>query len=511
MPAHSRLPKPPSASLLALALCGLLAACAVPDVDTSIERAAERGPTTPQIEGASGPLGVAESRAVLAKVGAEAGTGNGAKILERHLAIEEAVAGSPLTADNAVTVLEDGAATFRAMGAAIRGARHSINLEYYTIEDVTFDGKETLSELLLQKRREGVAVNIIYDSYGSSDTPADFFNRLKQAGVNLLDFHPIDPNPANALNINDRDHRKILVADGEVAILGGVNMSKSYQSKAPGSSSGSAKSDAAAPTDQAAADQKAAEKAASQKPGGGLGAAIGLTTQLPDQWRDTAVRIEGPAVAEAQRLFVEHWKAEKGPKLDETGFFPKLAARDSQVVRIIGSTPEQNISRYYVTLVSALRNAESRIWISAAYFVPTQAEMDALTAAARRGVDVRLLLPDKSDSQQAIAAAQSHYLDLLEAGVKIYETRDVVLHSKTVVIDGVWSAIGSSNFDHRSVLFNDEVDAIILGKETADALERIFEDGMKISVAIDRETWVDGRPFTERARGFFARVWQSML
>jgi cardiolipin synthase len=121
------------------------------------------------------------------------------------------------------------------------------------------------------------------------------------------------------------------------------------------------------------------------------------------------------------------------------------------------------------------------------------------------------LLPELSDSQEAIQAAHSHYTDLLDAGVKIYETKDVVLHSKMAVIDGVWSAIGSSNFDHRSVLYNDEVDAIVLGTDTAKALEAVFADGEKSATAIDAEKWEDSRPATERMRGFFARMWENLL
>jgi cardiolipin synthase len=471
----------------ALALTALLAGCAVPDADRSIAEATEMsGGAKPQIRGAQGPLSVEQSRALISKISQTGGEA----ILKRHLAIEEAVAGSPLTADNKVTVLHDGAAAFRAIAAAIRGAKHNLNLEYYIIEDVDLEGNgKMLSDLLLEKRREGVAINIIYDGYGSSDTPSAFFDKLKAAGVKFLDFHPI---PSEALNLNDRDHRKILVADGEVGIVGGVNLSKSYESKFPGSGgSGSAPK----PT----------------PPVEGLTNALGITTKLPDRWRDTAAKIEGPAVAELQKLFVWQWQNEKGPPLDRTGFYPKLSAKDSEVVRIIGSTPDQPISRYYVTMISALGNAESKAWISAAYFVPTADEMDALTGAARRGVDVRLLLPEVSDSQEAVQAAHSHYTDLLEAGVKIYETKDVVLHSKMAVIDGVWSAIGSSNFDHRSVLFNDEVDAIVLGADTAKALEAVFEDGERHATPIDRAKWEDSRPATERVRGFFARMWEGLL
>ncbi len=483
-----------TASILSALLgASLLVGCAVPDVDTSIERSAHLANPNPQIEGASGPLGIAESRAVLTKaaVGGDNGS-DGAAILAAHLAIEEAVAGNPLTAENGVHVLPDGTATFREMSAVMRAARESINLEYYTIDNVILDDNLRLLDLLLAKRRQGVAVNILYDSYGSSDTPAAFFDQLKAAGVNLLAFHPL----TDIANLNNRDHRKILVADGAVAILGGVNLSHSYESKAPGDSS----------------RERYLEDVEEAQGGGGLGEALGLTTPpLPNYWFDTAIRIEGPVVAQVQTLFRDQWKSESGPPLDEAAFFPKLEPRGHEVVRIIGSTPEQEISRYYVTVVSAMRNAQSKIWLTAAYFVPTAAEKEALIAAAKRGVDVRLLLPGESDSERALRAGESHYTDLLKAGVKIWQAHRVVLHSKTVAIDGVWSAVGSSNFDHRSVLFNDEVDAVILGAETAADLERAFESGMRYATALDLETWVDGRPMGERMRAFFARFFETQL
>ncbi len=145
--------------------------------------------------------------------------------------------------------------------------------------------------------------------------------------------------------------------------------------------------------------------------------------------------------------------------------------------------------RYYVTVISAIRNAESSIWITSAYFVPTHQEKVGLLAAARRGVDVRLLLPSHSDSGPALAVQHSHYEDLLRAGVKIYERDDGVLHSKSMVIDQVWSIVGSSNFDHRSVLFNDEVDAVVLGKETGAKLAADFMADLQHARAIDMEQW----------------------
>jgi cardiolipin synthase len=469
-------------SILNITRCGVLilaaslAAC-VPDTDQSI--ADSSSGEKPIIQGAEGSLTPAASEALIKRLGTSA---EGGEMLQRHLKVEEGVAGSPLTADNAVEVLRDGDQTFAAMGKAISQARETLNLEYYTIEDVTLktpDGNgRLLADMLIAKLQQGVAVNIIYDSYGSSDTPSAFFDRLKRAGAKLVDFHPIDPNPVNMIDGNNRDHRKILVADGAVAVIGGVNLSKSYESKSPGSD------------DEGEDDPQ---------------------TGLPAHWRDTSIRIEGPAVVEIQKLFFLHWKEEGGSEIDQARYFPKVQAKGNHVVRIIGSTPKQEASSYYVTLVSALRSAESKIWISNAYFVPTPDEVEALIDAAERGVDVRVMVPEKSDSPPAVEAARSHYSDLLEAGVKIFETRNVVLHSKTVVIDGVWSAIGSSNFDHRSVLFNDEIEAIVIGKKTAEDLEAIFKDGEQTSNAIDRENWEAQRSFAERMRGFWSRMMETLL
>jgi cardiolipin synthase len=180
------------------------------------------------------------------------------------------------------------------------------------------------------------------------------------------------------------------------------------------------------------------------------------------------------------------------------------------MVRIIGSSPEQDVSRYYVTSVSAIRSAQQRVWLTTAYFVPTFEEKHALVDAAERGVDVRLMLPAVSDAEAAVAVAHSQYSDLMEAGVRIFELNDVVLHSKTLTIDGVWSAVGSSNFDHRSVLFNDEVDAVVLGRKTAAGLEEIFEDDQKSAKEIKLNEWRK-RPFTDRMGDFFQRNWQYLL
>jgi cardiolipin synthase A/B len=474
--------KPRNYALLAILVLAVGGCSTIPDVDEKIAQATSTISPRPLILGADGALNVAQANRTLNDLSADPAAD---VLLRRHLAIEQAVAGTPLTAGNATKLLRDGDGTFAAVFEAIAQARDHINLEYYTLEDVEFSGRK-LSALLIEKRRAGVAVNIIYDSYGSSDTPAEFFDKLESAGVNLLAFHPVNPVGAVAggYSPNDRNHRKVLIVDGRVAIVGGVNLATYYQSKTPGDGSGSSA--------EATEQEQAAKK------------------DDPEDWRDLSVRIEGPAVAQLQGLFLGHWRSEDGPRLDQAGFYPKAKMAGDQIIRIIGSSPQQDFSRYYLTLISAIRSAEQRIWLTTAYFVPTFEEKHALIAAAERGVDVRLMLPAVSDASQAVAVAHSHYGDLLESGVKIFEIEHVILHSKTVTIDGVWSAIGSSNFDHRSVLFNDEVEAIVLGRKTAHELEKVFEQDQTTARAIMLEEWRQ-RPVTDRVTDFFQRTLQYLL
>lgn len=446
---------------IAVAACGFLASCAaVPKVNDT------PGQEPTQIETAKGPLTIAQSKALLAKISEPGDAG----ILKRHLAIEQAIAETPLVAGNSTRLLVDGAQTFAAMFAAIKSAKATINLEYYIFEDIE-SGGEHLGDLLIAKRKQGVAINVIYDAYGSSATPKAFFKRLKDAGINVAEFNPLNP-----ITLSFRDHRKILVVDGVKAIVGGINLSATYESSAPGKSTGP-----------------------EAKPG--------------QHWRDTDLEIDGPAVSQLQTLFLEHWSQLHGPPLDHATYFPSVPPRGMEVVRIVGSTPEKQIPRYYVTLLSAIRNAEKNVWLSAAYFVPTDQEEEDLIGAARRGVDVRLLLPSDSDSKMALAIGRSHYGYLLEAGVKIFEVQNEVLHSKTTSIDGVWTSVGSSNFDPRSVVYNDEVDALVLGSATADDYERMFDRDTGAARQIDRASWRH-RPVSERLLELFeltSFLWQNWL
>jgi cardiolipin synthase len=454
-------------ALGAVALCMLLASCAsVPFV----RNAQELRPRALHFRGSHGVLSTQQETELLERLRVQAPD---ADVLRRHLAIETAVAGEPLYSGNAVTILRDGAQTFPAMFAAIRAARRSLLLEYYIFEDVESNG-EHLVDLLVAKRAEGVEIAVLYDSVGSLGTPDSFFDSLRAAGVQLLAFNPVNPLKSRGhWSLNDRDHRKILVSDHQVAIVGGINLSVTYQSRRSGSAGSHSKS------------------------------------PEPLRWRDTDVRISGPAVAELERLFRAHWQEQSGPALPAAD--PStLVADGEEVVDIIGSSPNAPAPRYYATVLSAIDTAESGIWITAAYFVPTQQEKQALIAAARRGVDVRLLVPSKSDSPPAIAIQRASYSGLLASGVRIYERDDVILHSKCVLVDGVWSVVGSSNFDYRSVLYNDEVDAVVVGRQTARQLEQLFQTDVGPAQQIDLQAWKH-RSIGERARELFWRAWSSLL
>lgn len=456
------------ATLLTTVLIGLTGCSSLPTIVPDLARQASR--PEPRLANARGPLSAAQSRAVLQQL--RGGGGKDVDILDRHLALEEAIAGSPLTVGNRVQLLQDGPATYAAMFTAIAAAQDHINLETYIFDDDAIG--QRFADALIAKQMQGVQVNIIRDSAGTFGTPAPFFERLAAAGVQLLEFNPLNPLLARKeWALNQRDHRKLLIADGHTAFLGGINISSVYS----GGSFG---------------------KAARARPADNLA------------WRDTDLLLQGPVVADFQRLFLAAWASQQGEPLAERNYFPPLPAAGSHVVRAVGSSPDEPFSQIYATLLSAIHHAEQSVLLTNAYFVPDPQLLAALEDAAGRGVDVKLILPSKTDSWLTFHAGRAHYDRLLQAGVKLYERRGVILHSKTALVDGVWATVGSTNLDWRSFLHNHELNAVVLGAGFGAQLQAMFERDLAESDVISLTQW-QRRTLDLRFKEWFAGAWQYWL
>ena len=457
------------------ALLGLLGACSsfpriVPDM--------ARTRPAPQIEGARGPLSAARSKAILDGLG---GAGGPTDVLTRHLALEQAISDSPLLGGNQVELLQDGPSTYRAMFAAIDAARDHINMETYILDDDEVG--QRFANALIAKQRQGVQVNLIHDGVGTLGTPAEFFTRLSDAGILVLEFNPVNPLTAKAgWDVNQRDHRKLLIVDGRTAFLGGINISSVYSSGSFGRGSNS---------------RPGGPDSSASRPGG-------------PGWRDTDLQIDGPVVAEFQKLFLETWARQKGEPLPVRAYFPTLAPRGNDVVHAIGSSPDEPYSLIYATLISAIDAAQREVLLTNAYFVPDPQLRAALKAAVARGVDVRLVLPARTDSALVFHAGRSYYDELLSAGVRLFERKDVVLHAKTALIDGVWSTVGSTNLDWRSFLHNQELNAVVLGAQFGQRMRASFDADLAQSNEVTLAQWRQ-RTLDLRVKETFARLWQYWL
>ncbi len=389
--------------------------------------------TPPEIVGPKGKLTGSRAQTVLSR---EQQGANAEELIKKTVALMESVGGHPLTAGNKVTLLIDGPATYEAMFKTIKGAKDHINFETFIFSDDEVGRK--FADLLMRKQAEGVQVNLLYDAVGSISTPSAFFQHLRDAGVNVLEFNPINPLKVRKKVLTTRrDHRKVVVIDGKIGFTGGVNISSVYY--------------------------------------GSFSSLSGESGHSKESWRDTHIQIEGPAVAELQKSFIQAWGHQKGPSLADRNYFPPLNAQGKELVQVIPSFPGETHRLTYVMYVAAIKNARNLIDLTTPYFVPDHQTRKAIAEAAKRGVAVRIVLPGSSDSNLALYAGRSFYSDLLESGVKLFELHGRMVHAKTAVIDGVWSTVGSTNIDLQSFLYNNEINVIVIGKEFADKMEEMFE------------------------------------
>lgn len=442
-----------------------------------------------QVTGPNGRLSKEQRQRLIQRLGSQ----GSATLLQRQLAAMTTFGDVDLSTGNRAQLLVDGPAAFEAMFAAIEKAKQSILLESYIIDDAAI--AQRLSQLLARKRAEGVVVAVLYDDIGSIGTGEGFFDGLRASGVLVCAFNPVKPRHAGSRtgywDITHRDHRKILVVDREWGFTGGINISAVY-------SSGSFRT-----------RRPNAETEIRHREG----------------WRDTQVQLQGPSAAVLDDLVRETWAGQRcGGELAPlrpaspdartaagaraTQGAASGAGRD--VVRIIPVTPGDDINRIYALLLTAIDASQRSVYLTMAYFAPGPDMIDALSDAARRGVDVQLVLPSVSDFSPVLLAGQAYYQRLLEAGVRIHELQTAVLHAKTAVIDGVVSTVGSSNMDWRSFASNNEVNAVIMGEDFGDAMVSMFKRDVGASRAITAEAW-RARPLWQRIKETGARMFEALF
>lgn len=350
---------------------------------------------------------------------------------------------------NAVTLYEDTAKAFDAILGAIDAARHHVHAQFYIIR-ADRAGKEFLG-LLAKKARQGVTVRLLFDSLGGFFLRPRALRELTRAGGRVAAFLPLNLFRSR-LRVNLRNHRKLLVTDGRVAFTGGMNIGDEYLGRDP---------------------------------------AVGY-------WRDEMLRLEGPAVAQLQRVFAEDWDFTTGEMLQGTEYFPTAGAAGDAIVQVLASGPDQEVNVVREVYYASIASARERVWIATPYFVPDAGILDALRLACYRGADVRLLLPDPGDHWITQAAGRFYWDDVLARGAQIFLYNRGMMHAKYLTFDGRWALVGSANLDNRSLHLNFEVGCALFDPRLATALEASFLADQQSAVAVDRDAFA--------RRGYPARL-----
>ncbi|MGC3981764.1 MAG: phospholipase D-like domain-containing protein [Steroidobacteraceae bacterium] len=379
---------------------------------------------------------------------------------------------SPFLVGNKVTPLIDGPETFASLRRSINDAKSSVHVETYIFADDKLG--TDFAQLLIKKAQQGVEVRVIIDALGSMSTAAELFKTMRDGGVQVLEFQPLLSVHTLPWRYHNRDHRKLLIVDGRVAFTGGLNISGTY-------SSGSI-----------------------LKPGPERGVTEG--------WRDTHAQIEGPAVRQFQAIFFETW-VRLGGQVDANNakYFPPLTPVGMDIVAAVSSSGlRQRDESIYSTYLAAVSNAAQTVWITQAYFAPPPELRDALIAAVKRGVDVKVLVPGFTDSGPIFYASRAGYKKLLEGGVRLYEIKDALLHAKTAVFDQSLVIIGSANLDYRSFLHNNEVTAVVISGPLAQEMAKIFDKDEAGASEITLEQW-QKRSLGERFKEGLSRLFNYWL
>jgi len=371
--------------------------------------------------------------------------------------------GSPITNGNSIKILHNGEGKFPELIEAIREANHHIHLEYYIFRNDGI-GSEIL-ELLVGKAKQGVEVRLIYDDFGSPGIEQKLKQQLIDAGGAIFPFYEIKFYLL-ANRYNYRNHRKLVIVDGTVAFVGGINVADEY-------------------------------------------------INSPDNekyWRDTHLLLRGPSVYYLQYLFMADWNfcCKDQIKVNSAYFTEFSGNRDTGLIQIVASGPDSSQPSILYAILQAIYSAKKEILITTPYFIPGKSFMDALCTAALSGLQVKILVPVKSDSKIADAASSSYFTALLETGVEVYLYKKGFLHSKTMVIDSTICIIGTANMDNRSFELNFEVNAIVYEASIAKEMHDTFFLDLESSDQIIEQDWRD-RPWHRRLHEKAARLFSPVL
>jgi cardiolipin synthase len=365
---------------------------------------------------------------------------------------------APILAGNRVELLFNGDQTFPVMLEAIRGARKTINYAQYLYQDGAIAYE--LAEAFAERCRAGVQVKLLIDSHGGSKIPEDIPELWLKSGCRLEWFRRIKIfqfiTPWELLRYNYRNHRRILVIDGELGFTGGHGVSEAW--------TGDGRTD--------------------------------------DHWRDTDAKVEGPIVHQLQATFVESWRETTGDVLVGENYFPVLSPKGSVHAQLVKSSPLGGSFQSYMLFLLSIGAARKSIHISNPYFLPDERMQEALLKAVKRGVRVVALTPGKIDHKLVYWASRSGFEPLLLGGIEIYEYQAALMHAKTMVVDGIWATVGSTNLDNRSFALNEEINLIVYDASIAGQLEKAFEQDLEHSKRLTYEAW-KSRPLKEKLLELF--------
>ncbi|MFB9126464.1 cardiolipin synthase [Paraburkholderia dipogonis] len=369
--------------------------------------------------------------------------------------------GPPVISGNRFEMLLNGDRIFPSMLEGIRSARRTITFETF----IYWSGEigEQIAQALADEAREGIAVHVLLDWVGSSKMDKRYLNLLRDAGAEVIQYHK--PHWTGLGRMNDRTHRKLLVIDGHVGFTGGVGIAPEWTGHAQ--------------------DEK--------------------------HWRDTHFRVEGPVVGHMQAVFMDNWVKATGNVLHGPDYFPDVEPMGDGFAHMFSSSPSGGSDDMQLMYLMAITAATHSIHLASAYFVPDKLTINAIVEAAKRGVEVRIIMPGKRiDTHTVREASRACWGDLLRAGVEIYEYQPTMFHCKLLVVDEYLVSVGSTNFDSRSFKLNDEANLNIYDRDFARQQTAVFADDIKKSQQITLDAWMH-RPFTEKLIEKFVPLLDTQL